>query len=778
MYRRSNKHLLRCFSVLIGIAVIMGMGIVTFADDATFDLQGAIDAAEKGATITLMGNVENGVNISADKEITIDLNGYSISTTDEFAIENAGDLTIKGSGLVKGNRRAITNNGDISLIGGVYTNISESGYVVYNAGTAILGNITVTANQDNTGRYAIYNNGEMTINEGTTVTTFGTSSQLHSGSNIVNDAEGLLTIDGGVFEAPLQNICCLNSEVEPYSSGTVVIKDGEFSATRTNNGRNIYFNYNGGKPQDGSLTIEGGVFTSGCYNIYSYSKDYWTTSLISGGRFSSKLFAYNARGITVENANVSPDNPDFIKECSSISIMNLTSDKEINASSVQDGVVINGPILKIEDLSDKAMWYAGSEATKQVKDATTGTKVTVVYGILTTSINHDICITVPSTSTAYINNKIVSADGQEHVIHVDLALVNDHPCLSPDSPKPYYCSDCDKYYEDASGTVEIADIDDVVYVYNHDISAVPAKDPTTDADGYEAHYKCKTCGDLFSDAEGNNPISSPVVIPKVTPTKAPDVSIMIDRKTASVVCGNTITFKAVVKGSTDKVSWKTSDKAVATIDSNGKLTAKKAGTVTVTASIAGKSATCPVTVLYKDVTNNEEFWYAPTNYLTAANVVKGYDNQTTFKPANECSRAQMVTFLWRLSGEPKPKSTKTDFTDIKTSDYFYKPVLWAVEKGITTGVSKTKFDPQAICTRAQTVTFLWRMAGKPAPKSSSCKFTDVKSKDYFYKPTIWASEMKIVAGYDNNTFKPQGKCLRRQMVTFLYKYDKYVNGKG
>ncbi|MBO4578679.1 MAG: S-layer homology domain-containing protein, partial [Clostridiales bacterium] len=78
----------------------------------------------------------------------------------------------------------------------------------------------------------------------------------------------------------------------------------------------------------------------------------------------------------------------------------------------------------------------------------------------------------------------------------------------------------------------------------------------------------------------------------------------------------------------------------------------------------------------------------------------------------------------------------------------------------------------------QTVTFLWRMAGKPAPKSNKSKFSDIKEKDYFYKATIWASEKKIVAGYSDGTFKPQGKCLRRQMVTFLYKYDKQVNGKG
>ena len=182
-----------------------------------------------------------------------------------------------------------------------------------------------------------------------------------------------------------------------------------------------------------------------------------------------------------------------------------------------------------------------------------------------------------------------------------------------------------------------------------------------------------------------------------------------------------------------------------------------------------------VKVLYKDVTNKNEFWYEPTYALSDVGIVKGYANQTEFRPANDCTRAQMVTFLWRLAGEPAPKAKTTDFKDVKKGSYYYKAVIWAVEQGITTGINKTKFAPDGVCTRAQTVTFLWRMAGKPDPKAKKCKFSDVKESDYFYKATIWASEKKIVAGYSDGTFQPSGKCLRRQMVTFLYKYDKYVN---
>ena len=255
-------------------------------------------------------------------------------------------------------------------------------------------------------------------------------------------------------------------------------------------------------------------------------------------------------------------------------------------------------------------------------------------------------------------------------------------------------------------------------------------------------------------------------------------SIKLNKTSASVSCGESVSLKATLNVESSAISWKSSDSKVATVDKNGKVTTKMAGTATITASALGVSAECKVTVLYKDVTNTSDFWYAPTNYLTAKGVVKGYANQTEFRPANDCTRAQMITFLYRLQGEPKTKSTTCKFTDVKSTEYFYKPVIWAVEQGITTVPSDKKFNPQTVCTRAMTVTFLWRMAGKPEPKTTKNPFPDVKKTDYFYKATLWASEMKILAGLPDGTFQPQGKCLRRQMVTFLYKYDKYVNGKG
>ena len=253
--------------------------------------------------------------------------------------------------------------------------------------------------------------------------------------------------------------------------------------------------------------------------------------------------------------------------------------------------------------------------------------------------------------------------------------------------------------------------------------------------------------------------------------------IDLDLNAAEVACGKTLALKATIKGKQEKITWKSSNTKIATVDSKGKVTGKMAGKVMISASIpSGSIARCEVQVLYKDVTKKGDFWFKPTNYLTNLGVVKGYDKQTNFKPANVCTRAQMVTFIWRLQNSPAPKATTCKFKDVKKSDYFYKAVIWANENGIVEGYKDGTFGPQIVCARKHAVTFLWRLAGKPNPRSTKKTFTDVKKSDYFYTATIWAAENYVLAGYKDGTFKPNGDCLRRQMVTFLYKYDANISG--
>jgi len=280
-------------------------------------------------------------------------------------------------------------------------------------------------------------------------------------------------------------------------------------------------------------------------------------------------------------------------------------------------------------------------------------------------------------------------------------------------------------------------------------------------------------------ASGKTSPSKPTPVPTSEPTATPapatsDVQISFG-ETYTVVCGDKMNI-SLPDGVTAS-SYSSEKESVASVSSDGVITAKKAGTSKIKVLCQGKWNEFTLVVLYKDVKDISKFWYEPVNALTAKDVVKGYDNQTLFKPANDCTRAQMLTFMWRLQGEPAPKSSTCKFPDVKKTDYFFKPVIWAVEQGITTGYSDGTFKPKNVCTRAQTVTFLWRMAGKPGTSGLQNKFSDVKKSDYFYNATLWASDMKILAGYSDGTFRPQGKCLRRQMVTFLNKYDKFVNGK-
>ena len=244
----------------------------------------------------------------------------------------------------------------------------------------------------------------------------------------------------------------------------------------------------------------------------------------------------------------------------------------------------------------------------------------------------------------------------------------------------------------------------------------------------------------------------------------------------SVQCGKVYTCK--VKGDAEDVKWTTSAKKSATIDESGKLTPVRAGSVTITATVGEKTVSRTIRILYKDLTDNTKFWFTPTYYLTDNNVVKGYNGQTEFRGTNNCTRAQMVTFIWRLMGEPAPKTDKCKFSDVKAKDYFYTACIWGNENHIVEGYSDNTFRPQVVCARRHAVTFLWRLAGSPEPEGKISKFTDISDTDYFYEACIWANEKKILEGYSDDTFRPNEDCLRRQMTTFLYKYDKFVNGKG
>ena len=176
---------------------------------------------------------------------------------------------------------------------------------------------------------------------------------------------------------------------------------------------------------------------------------------------------------------------------------------------------------------------------------------------------------------------------------------------------------------------------------------------------------------------------------------------------------------------------------------------------------------CP-SINFTDMPPITSFSHIPIDWAVVNRITAG-TSATTFSPKASCTRAQFVTFLWRTSGQPEPTTTENPFTDVKAKAYYYKAVLWAVEQGITSGTSATTFSPNEPCTRAQVVTFLWRMEGSPEPTQTENPFTDVKAKAYYYTAVLWAVEKGVTSGTSQTTFSPKGFCTRAQCVTFLYR---------
>ncbi|MBR7033610.1 MAG: S-layer homology domain-containing protein [Clostridia bacterium] len=181
----------------------------------------------------------------------------------------------------------------------------------------------------------------------------------------------------------------------------------------------------------------------------------------------------------------------------------------------------------------------------------------------------------------------------------------------------------------------------------------------------------------------------------------------------------------------------------------------------------GKDSELKPTVTFKDVP--ADAYYADAVAWAVRNNITTGTDKTHFSPNAGCTRGQVVTFLWRAAGEPEPTSAKNPFVDVKSDAYYYKAVLWAVEKGITNGTDKTHFSPNATCTRGQIVAFLYRWKGSPKPASANNPFTDVKKGDYYLDAVLWAVGKEITTGTDKTHFSPGATCTRAQVVTFMYR---------
>lgn len=283
---------------------------------------------------------------------------------------------------------------------------------------------------------------------------------------------------------------------------------------------------------------------------------------------------------------------------------------------------------------------------------------------------------------------------------------------------------------------------------------------------------------------------------EVTVTEEPIAITGISLDDAEVSVGRTIQLKPefTPADTTQRgVTWESSDETIATVDKNGRVKGLAEGKVTITVTSTEDDsifASCIVTVTPKDNdyagiiaggtvisgigsdnlpfndVSFRNYYYNAVKWAVDKGITTG-TGRYTFSPDAACTRAQVVTFLWRAAGSPAPMLNENPFTDVHTSDYYYDAVLWAVQNGITNGTSAKTFSPDATVTRAQVVTFLWRANGQSAAGNSG--FADVSSNAYYAKAVDWAFANGITTGMDYGAFGPDTACTRAQIVTFLYR---------
>ena len=299
-----------------------------------------------------------------------------------------------------------------------------------------------------------------------------------------------------------------------------------------------------------------------------------------------------------------------------------------------------------------------------------------------------------------------------------------------------------------------------------------AKDPTCTEPGYTGDTVCSVCGVTIKTGTVIPATGHTEVVKNAKDPTCTEKGYTGD--TVCSVCGVTIKTGTEIPAAGHKY-----DGGVVTVPA----TETTDGVKTFTCTVCGATYTEKIPAIgtdpdpkpdhpFTDVDSNA-FYYDAMLWAVENGVTTGV-TATEFMPKADATRAQFVTFLWRMAGEPEPTITEHSFTDVKEGTFYYKAMLWAVEKGITKGVTKTTFQPYAPVNRGQAVTFLWRYAGEPEPTTTEHNFTDVKEGTFYYKAMLWAVENDITNGITKTTFQPLVTANRGQVVTFLYRYNQNV----
>lgn len=588
-------------------------------------------APSANVSVKLTADTQKDVVIPANTTVTLDLNGHNLTNVSGHTITNNGNLTVTGSGTVDnisdGKGALVNKVGAIATLnGGTFTRSQEAG--TYEPDLA-----------NGNSWYTVKNYGTMTINAGATVTT-------------------RLTDDNG-------------NAVGGHSS---LIANGWQNANDlTNNPRN--------DNQNALLTVNGGTFIGG---INTVKNDDYSELVFNNGTCTNYTQA------AFQNHNIATINGGSFVAESHWSIYNCPC----NANSDKGELTITGGS------------FTGNIA-----------HVKADYGFIKISGG-----TYSVNPTAYVaDTHIVRKDGDAQFTVVAKSNLTSGVYLTDPSgalASNYYVSST------ANGVWTVS--------YSAPYSG--------GSSSYDPTYSVSTP----SKTENGSVTVSPKNASKgdtVTVTVKPDSGYVLETLTVTDKNGNELTLK---------------DKG------DGKYTfTMPAGKVEVKATFMEDNS---VLNFFYDVPNGAYF-YEAVKWAVDKGITNGLSD-TMFGPYESCTRAQIVTFLWRAAGSPEPK-TASSFTDVPANAYYAKAVAWAIENGITNGMTETTFAPNATCTRGQSVTFLYRALKGTA--SGSTNFTDVKS-DAFYTDAInWAVANNVTNGTSNTTFSPNADCTRAEIVTFLYR---------
>ena len=624
-------------------------------------LTAAINEANTGDTVTLLKDTKEDITIPSGKTITLDLNGKTLTNVDDHTILNNGNLTITGTGRVDNishAKGALYNKGTVVINGGTFDRSKENGKTSNDSGS--------------NSWYTIKNVGSMTIHDGATVQTAGNNAALGKFSSLVSNGyfdandystnkgldQPILTIDGGTFRGGLNTI-------KNDDRAKLTINGGTFS----NYYQAVVQNHNIAEITGGTFTAasDANAETYGIYNCGCGAEIDLGTLTVSGGTFTGATYA--VADVSSENADVTISGGQFAGTKAAI----------VKSSTSKATIAVSGGTFS----SDPSVHVVGNGNTNIVKRA--GSEGAYTYTVLAKSgLTSGVYLTNPSGALA--SNYYVSS------------TANGVWTVSYSAPYSGGSSSYDPTYS----------------------VSTPSK---TEHGTVTVSPKNASKGDT------------------VTVTVKPDSGYVLETLTVTDKNGNELTLK---------------DKG------NGKYTfTMPAGKVEVKATFMEDNS---VLNFFYDVPNGAYF-YEAVKWAVENGITTGVGNDL-FAPEQPCTRAQIVTFLWRAAGSPEPK-TASSFTDVSASAYYAKAVAWAIENGITNGMTETTFAPNATCTRGQSVTFLHRALKGTA--SGNANFTDVKS-DAFYADAInWAVANNVTNGTSNTTFSPNADCTRAEIVTFLYR---------